>query len=166
MAKQRKVICQYCRQHFSREEELFEHTSKGYYHKTCYDTMQEERAKRAGITDLLEQLTPGKVNYPLVQKQIKEFTEKFNYTESGLLGTLYYLIDVKKKRLTPESGIALLPYFYNEARDYYKGLKHLEQVTKIEYKTKEVVVPPQKTKRLEKLIDLDSLLSEEENKNV
>lgn len=48
MAKQRKVICQYCRQHFSREEELFEHTSKGYYHKTCYDTNAGRKSQESG----------------------------------------------------------------------------------------------------------------------
>lgn len=154
----RKVICQYCRKTFSREEELFEKTSKGFYHKTCYDTMQAERAKRAGITELLEQLYPGKVNYPLVQKQIKEYTETYHYTESGLLGTLYYLIDVKRRKITPSSGIAIVPYFYNEAKEYYKGLDQLKNISKIEYSTNNVTIAPQKTKKLDKLIDLDSLI--------
>lgn len=162
MAGTRKVICQYCREKFSREEFAYEKDSKGYYHKTCYDNMQEERANRAGILEFLEELTPGQVNYPLVRKQIKEYTEKFPYTESGLLGTLHYMVEVKRRKVNPKTGIAFLPYLYNEARAYYESLAKMGDIEKIENEEKVVVVSQQESKRLSKLIDIEALLLEDD----
>ena len=160
MAK-RKVICQYCRNKFDRDEELYEHTSKGYYHKACYDEMIEEKSKRADILEVLDEVTGGKINYALVQKQIKSYLETGKYTESGLLGTLYFAINVRGIKFNPRSGIGILPYLYNDARKYYADQEALANVKKIDYKTVEVVVSPQKTNREKFLIDIESLLEDD-----
>lgn len=158
----RKVICQYCRNKFDRESELYEHTSKGYFHKTCYDTMLDERAKRADILDVLDDITGGKVNYALVQKQLKELIGTGKYTESGLLGTLYYAINIKHIKFNPKAGIGILPYLYQDARRYYeKQAVMKEGVHKVEYEEKVVVVKPQQSNREKHLIDIESLLEDD-----
>ncbi len=124
--------------------------------------MINEKAKRASLLEVLEQLTPNKVNYPLVQKQIKEYTENYRYTESGLLGTLYYAINVKHLRIDPRKGIAILPYLYNEARKYYDKLNEIENIKKVDVKEEIVYIDPPKTRRQENLIDIESLLEGEE----
>lgn len=159
----RKVICQYCRKQFSRQEELFEKVAKGYYHKVCYDKMLEERSLRTGIFDYLETLTPEKVNYPLVQKQIREYTEKYGYTESGLLGTLHYMVEVKRMKLSHKTGIAFLPYLYHEAREYYSRLSLLSDIEVVTHEERTVVVTPKESKRLSNLIDIESLLMEDDD---
>jgi len=162
----RKVICQYCRQQFDREVEPFEKKSNGYYHKACFDAMQEERSKRAGILDYLESLTPGQVNYALVQKQLRDFTANGKYSESGLYGTLIYMIEVKKLKMNPKTGLAFLPFIYNEAREHYDKQAYLaEQIKAVDYPEKEVVTKSQQVNKDKLLIDIESLLGKEGKDN-
>ena len=159
----RKVICQYCRKTFSRAEHEYEKTSKGFYHKSCLNTFNQEREKRTSITEFVQENTPGgQINYPLVAKQIKEFTEKYPYTESGILGTLHYMKNVKRMKLQPKTGIAIVPYLYNEARSYYEKLDAMGEVKKHEVEEVVVNTRQQKSKRLSQLIDIESLLEDDD----
>lgn len=152
----RLVICQGCREKFDRDTKPFTKISKGYYHEKCYNDMMLERGRRESILDYLGKLSK-RTNYPLVQKQIKEFTEKYGYTESGILGTLHFMIEVKKMALKPETGIAFVPYLYNDARKYYERLNKLSDIEVFDSKDIEVIVTEKKTNKNKKLIDIDKM---------
>lgn len=159
----RAVICQVCRKKFDRDKEPFEHTSKGYFHKDCYNLMLKEREKRQTILEYFEQVVPNKkaINYPFLQKQIKQFTDK-NMTESGILGTLHYLIEVKKIRLKAETGIAIVPYQYDNARKYYESIAKLDSnIEKVSNKEYIVTVTEQQTNKYKNLIDIEAMFEEE-----
>lgn len=161
LASERLVICQKCREKFSRSKHEYEKTSKGFFHKKCYLDQEKEKETRQSIVEYLEKLFPDKVNYPLVYKQIKEFTEKYPYTESGLLGTLHFVVEIKRIGLTPNGGIGLLPYYYNDAKEYYLKLSKMKNIDKVENKEKLVLVRPKKSRKLNSLIDIENLLGDD-----
>ena len=52
-----------------------------------------------------------------VAKQIKDYRELYNYTYSGMLGTLVYWYDVKQAPLDKANGgIGIVPYIYEQGR--------------------------------------------------
>lgn len=153
----RPVICQGCREKFIREEGNFVKASKGFYHKECYQEQQSEKEVRGQILAYLESLAPGKINYALVYKQLKTFTEDYGLQESGILGTLFFMHEVKHIRLMPEKGIAFVPYKYKEAKEYYEKVETMRDIEKKEITTQKVVISVPQTKRKKNLKDLSKI---------
>lgn len=156
----RPVICQGCREKFVRIEGNFIKASKGFYHKDCYAKIEGNQEVRKDIFRFLDTHWGEKnTNYALVNKQIKGFVENENYpfTESGIMGTLVYLVEVKNKKLSPKYGISLVGYLYNEAKNYYLKQAELEGIEKKEIGEKIVVVKQSYSKE-NKLTDLELLM--------
>ena len=110
MAQQKPVICQHCREKFVRVEGNFEKTSKGFYHIDCYKQIQKNKDDTEVLFDFLREIWGDNfINYPLIRKQIKDLTTRNNMTVQGITGTLVYLTNVKKMRLIPKMGIAIVP---------------------------------------------------------
>ena len=165
MISSRPVICQHCRERFVREEGNFEKGSKGYYHIECYRQINKNKSDSEALFEYLRELWgEAFINYPLLQKQIKEYTLRNNMTVQGILGTVIYITDVKKIRLNPQMGLGLIPYHYSNARIYFERQARIENSNTEKIENKEVVITinEHKTNRLERLIDIESLLSEEE----
>lgn len=149
-----------------RKEGNFEKASKGFYHIECYQQISKNKNDTEALFDYLREIWgEGFINYPLLQKQIKEFTLRNNMTVQGIMGTVIYITDVKKIRLNPQMGLGLVPYHYSKARSHFERQARIESSNKekIEYDEVSVVVNEQKTNRLKGLIDIESLLSEEEH---
>ena len=64
----------------------------------------------------------------LVSKQIKDFVEKNEYTYTGILFTLKYVFELREEKLEfrPEMGLAFVPYYYVEARNFHKQVYQLD----------------------------------------
>ena len=84
-----------------------------------------------------------------ITKQIKTFRENFDLTYSGILSTLKWWIEIKKEKMEDKNyGIAIVPYIYDQAKDYYYNMWKANQVNESldleNYKPKiEVVnIPP------------------------
>ena len=88
---------------------------------------------------------------PKVRKQINQYITEYNYTYSGMRKALVYFYEVKHNDpAKANGGIGIIPYCYNQARDYYYSLWLAQQqnVDKVidEYKPEVVEVriqPPQ-----------------------
>lgn len=159
----RPVICQYCREKFERVEGEFERDSKGFYHKTCYTTMIAERASRQDLLDYALEILGKDANIGLVIKQIKDFSEKKRMTESGIKGTLYFLHNVKKVRLDPKFGIALVSFHYQDARRYFEKLEDVNDIPKFqEIPLKEITITEPINRKRAKTVDLEALFKEGE----
>lgn len=170
MAKKGIVTCQYCKEKFDRTEVDFEHKGNKYYHKLCYDkkVLEKNNDPRKAMLDFIDMNAKSNhitVNFALIQKQINEYVDSGRYTISGLYGTLIYMVRIKKIQLDNKAGIALLPYLYNEAREFWAEQDSLSRAleNKKEVKVVEVVVAPQKTKKFDNLIDIESLLEDSNN---
>lgn len=161
----RPVICQHCREKFVRTEGNFIKDTKGYYHDTCHKTMLQERAGREDLLKYCYEILGKDMNPALIQKQLKQFVDKYHYTESGVKGTLYYLVEIKKMRLNPKMGIGIVPYYYTKARDYFTKLDDITDLPQFEtiVITKQIIVHEQiNKKRLNKTVDLEDLFKEGE----
>lgn len=74
---------------------------------------------REKILDYLDKKFPkGQINFPLVAKQIKNYTQN-GYKESGILLTLQYVYDIIGLPLDKNQGIGIVEYYYDEAKNEY-----------------------------------------------
>ena len=82
------VKCYYCGKTFDRDkEEFIKVNSRRYAHKDCSEQKEQVQTQEAKDKEALEQYIMKLFNTdfvdPLIQKQIKEFVEKYKYTYSG-----------------------------------------------------------------------------------
>lgn len=163
---QRKVKCPYCEKNFLRKadeegNQNFVVISKRYYHLECAQERDKGVLTRQRIYDLLEDKW-GKenVNYKLVARQIKDFEDQNNFTLSGILGTLDYLFNFQRKIKmdVPKYGIAMVGYKYQEASEYFKKKQEISQYEAKEINEIEITIEPPKSKRLERVLDIDGEL--------
>jgi hypothetical protein len=164
------VKCPFCGLQFDREKVPFKMVgARRYAHEECFNNAeknksQEEKDKEA----LFEYIkTIFKTNYvsPVVQKQIKQFINEYNYTYSGIHRSLIYLLDIKKNPVEKMNGrLTIVPYIYQEAYNYYYAIwaakeKNKEKVIKVD--TVEIrIKSPERKVRKRKLF---SFLDEVEN---
>ena len=60
---------------------------------------------------------------PRAKKQINEYIQEYNYTYSGMLKALVYFYEIRGGSVDEaHEGVGILPYIYNDARDYYYNL--------------------------------------------
>lgn len=55
---------------------------------------------------------------------------KKNFTYKGILASLRYYREIKKKRLTEEYGISVVNFIYSEAQKYYQNLQKMREKLK------------------------------------
>lgn len=73
--------------------------------------------------------------------------EDYNFTTSGIFGTLKYILEVKHINIKEYDSIGLVPYLYNEAKQYYYEIWKAQNQDNVEYKIEieEITIPiPQK----------------------
>lgn len=161
--KTRPVICQGCRDKFVRENGNFEKDSKGYWHKTCYQAKKQEQAEREDLLTLARTHIGETANPAFIQKQINKFTKEYGYTVSGIKGTIYYAVEVKRMKLRPEFGLAFVPYNYEKARAYFEKMDSMESIEPYkELEVRVIEIPVPEGKRYRRSIDLDTLFDEGE----
>lgn len=127
------VKCIYCNIQFDTDKEEFEKPSeRRYAHKHCYDKVQASKTQAEKDYEELEkyikQLFGITVLNATITKQIKTFKENFDLTYTGILKTLQWWTEIKKERFEDKNyGIAIVPYIYDQAEEYYRGMWEAEQ---------------------------------------
>lgn len=171
------VLCKICGKRFDRDViQAVRVGSRRYAHAECdpenkdFVPLDETKKKKKEEKSLEEEdLTKlksyinkkmGKMaNWVLITRQIKQYKKDYNYTYSGILKSLIYFIDVKKNGLEKSNGgIGIVPFTYNEARDYYYALWLAQQQNKdklIKDTVKEIIIKePRKSGVIKKFFDL------------
>jgi hypothetical protein len=166
------VKCYYCGKTFDRDKEEFVKVNeRRYAHKNCSEHSDEVRSQEDVDKEALEQYIMKLFNTnfvnPLIQKQIKQYREEYNYSYSGILKALVYFYEVKHGSLEKAGGrISIVPYVYQNAYRYYYALWEAQQrnlnkdISLYQPKVREIVisVPERKVKKR----NLFSFLDEEE----
>ena len=159
------VICIYCKQKFDRDKESFVQISdRRYAHKACAEKNQIQKSQAdkdyEELTNYIEKLFGIGYVSAKVAKQIKDFRETYAYTYSGMLGTLVYWYEIKKAQIDKaQGGIGIIPYIYEQAKEYYGKIKQANELNadiknyKIQFKeiTIEAPKPELRQPRLFKL---------------
>lgn len=158
--------CPGCSFYFKLDEEEYILVKNRHWHKQCYEEFliekQQSQTKEEQLTEYICQLFKTNAPGARINKQIKDMIEKYDYTHSGILGTLKYWFEIKGESLEKaKGGIGIVPFVYNDARKYYEGISKAHESNKIFNETtldmNEVVItikPPQ-VKKKSFYIDLD-----------
>lgn len=166
-AKKPQVKCPGCGLRFYREDEPHVHIKNRYWHTECFNQEKKEMSQsEQSIKDLenyiCELFNTDHVS-PRIRKQIATMISQYNFTHSGILGSLKYWFEVKDGSIEKSNGgIGIVPYIYEDASKYYVSIFLAHQANKgvKSIDTEEIVVripsPKRNVKRL-KLIDLDYL---------
>lgn len=167
MAKRYRVKCPLCNEFFYREDEPFVEYKNRYYHKECFEkgfdqkAVKEEQDKKA-LEEFIKKLFNIEKITPLIRTQIKNYHDKedYKFTYSGMQGALEYFFIVCKGDVTKSHGIGIIPYIYEEAKNYYYGLQAIEEKNKDIHITNEVqdiiiATPKRVPLRKVKTIELD-----------
>lgn len=143
-------------------EEKYTHASKTYCQK-CYEKIKRESTEYKQLIEFICD------NYELdkptgyILKQIKEFKTEYEYSYAAMTYTLWYCKEVLNKSFVKKYGVALIRYYYDEAKNYYSQQEKLkEQINKLsDVKVKTKIVKKtsmNSNKKSTSLIDLDDLL--------
>lgn len=128
------VTCKYCGQKFDiNEVDYIKPTSNRYAHTTCHSLFLQNQSKeekeKEELFAYIKELFNGDYNYILVDKTIKKLVEENKYTYSGIMGTLHYFYVVKKNPIDKANkNIGIVPYVYEEAKNYYAAIYKANEV--------------------------------------
>ena len=154
-----KVKCLYCGEIFDRDKEPFKiaptHKNR-YVHLKCYNIMIEQEKRNKEEKIILESYICNLFNLERItasiEKQIKGYLSKNDYSYKGIYQSLVYFYEIKNGDLEKAHGrIGIVPYIYAEAQDYYSNIKIAKEknkvATSIEVSTPEDIVyisPPER----------------------
>lgn len=133
MAAARLVKCKYCGIQFNRNAEPFvEVGGRRYAHKACAEEYQanltQEQKDEISFYEYTKALFKDSYNYMMTKKLAEQYINNYQYTYSGMQKALYWFYELKKNPTDKSNGsIGIIPYIYNEAREYYYRL-YLAQI--------------------------------------
>lgn len=149
---QRKYKCVSCEDFFLKDETIVK-SSKRYCNK-CLEIKEEESAKYKNDWDLLFEYICKLYNIDkptgMMFQQMKNFRTEYNYTNIGMYYTLLYYYDVLENEVLDDTGLGIIPYFYDKAKKHYNKIFNLEDMVE-DFKNEEKIINI-KTKVMEKII--------------
>lgn len=131
-----KVTCLYCGQIFDRDKvSCVLASARRYAHTECAEKHEAQKSKEEKDKENLEKYILKLFNIksipPKVNKQIKEYLTKYDYTYTGILKSLIYFFEVKNNDIEKANGgIGIVPYVYNDAKNYYYTIWLAEEKNK------------------------------------
>ncbi|HJR48209.1 MAG TPA: hypothetical protein VJ799_08665 [Nitrososphaeraceae archaeon] len=153
----RMVKCPYCEDKLDKDES-HEH-KKRYYHPKCYETWQREGQDYNDLLSYISELYRVDAPSIMIRKQIKDLKDE-GYKYKGMELALKYFFETLDNRVQENSGIGIIPYVYEEAKNnFLKQRKIAESLQNLENNEKEIVVHinPEKSKRKSKKIDISAI---------
>lgn len=154
--------CKWCNEWVDKSLNDHTKTNVGYYHNPCYQQFELNKQHLKELHDYISKVYNVEFPTGWMLKQIKEYKTKRNYTYKGMELTLRFIYEVENKYLreASDSGLGLIPYFYEKAKQYYINLYSVTQsATNIEIdNTSEIIyLKPPTNKKKNKLINIDEL---------
>lgn len=166
------VKCAVCGKQFDRDLiQAVKYSARRYAHQECYPEGElvplppkkpksEDEVEMTLLKDTIKEIFGDKANWATCQKQIKNFrAEPYCFTLSGIRKSLVYFYQIEKNSIEKSNGnIAIVPYVYKDAYNYFYELFLLEQnAQQLEVKEeveKEIIISPPKPKKRLKLFKL------------
>lgn len=162
MAK-RLVKCLYCGQTFDAEDKSIEWVkprSNRYAHKECHEHperfMSKDELDQANFYNYCKKVFGDKFDFVKTKRLAESYIKKYDYSWSGMTKALVYFYEVKKNKLADDASVAIIPYIYNDAYNYYYDIWQTQQLNidkKIEDYVPEdmvITIPPPRAKRRKK----------------
>lgn len=128
--KQKKLKCVMCEELFPKEETIVK-SNKRYCEK-CLQTKEEESLKYKTDWDLLFEYICKIYNIDkptgMMFQQMKNYRTEYNYTNIGMYYTLKFYYDVLENNLLDDTGLGIIPYYYDKAKNHYNKAYNLEDI--------------------------------------
>ena len=124
MSKDRKVICNKCKEKFYKDELIQINKSKRFCSK-CNEAAQKDINDYKSLIDYI--CTGFNIKAPTGQqlKSIKQFKE-LGYSYWEIQYTLYYIYCILKKK--PDgTSIGLVPFYYEKAKEHYNLVQNAKR---------------------------------------
>ena len=135
------VTCAYCgcKTVDKLSQDYIQYKGKNF-HRECGEKQKEKDNFYSYVCEVFKLKTPG----PRIYNQGNSFVEKYGYTYLGMQKTLYFIYAVKKHandRPIESKSIGLIPYYYDEAQEYFKRIdKKKEMIRKEIMSTTEEII--------------------------
>ena len=101
------------------------------FHRECGEKQKEKDNFYSYVCEVFKLKAPG----PRIYNQGNSFVEKYGYTYLGMQKTLYFIYTVKKHandRPIESKSIGLIPYYYDEAQEYFKKIEKKKEIIRKE----------------------------------
>lgn len=150
--------CPECTKEVVKEETSTVKHSNKYYHGHCFKTLEQRKKDRLALFEYICELFRVPKPNGFMLKQIKEFTEEYNYTLKGIELALRYFHDIKGNPVDSK-GIGIIPYIYDESKKYYINLSAIKESANIDFSNEaEIVHIANRPKRKRKnYIDIEGI---------
>ena len=135
------VTCAYCgcKTVDKLSQDYIQYKGKNF-HRECGEKQKEKDNFYSYVCEVFKLKAPG----PRIYNQGNSFIEKYGYTYLGMQKTLYFIYAVKKHandRPIESKSIGLIPYYYDEAQEYFKRIdKKKETIRKEIMSTTEEII--------------------------
>lgn len=134
------VICPFCKKQFDAQPKdqgtiWIKVSARRYAHLECYQEHQANLTQEQKDHQLLykycKQLFGDEYNYILTEKLINKYIKENKYTYSGIYKTLKWWYQIEGNSTEKAGGtIGIVPYAFNQARQYYYKLYLAQQQNK------------------------------------
>lgn len=136
------MLCSFCHKEISDTNYIKQ--GKKRYHKQCFDELQNEAEtkdkQKAGELKsdekrLLDQYIMqlyhiDKIPF-MIERQIEEYVEKYNFSYSGIQKSLYYFYEIQKHNFDiTKKTIGIVPYIYDETKQYFLDIYQANELNK------------------------------------
>ncbi|MGU8678977.1 hypothetical protein ACV3Q3_12535 [Clostridium perfringens] len=96
---------------------------KSYYCLKCFEDLEEYKDLISTICEIYRIKSPTSQ----MVSQIKDYKDKYNFTNSGIKYTLKFYYEILENSVMNNVGLGIVPYFYDKAKYYYKNRFDLEE---------------------------------------
>lgn len=160
-------VCPICEQKIELNQTSIKKKNRNY-HTQCLEvyenqSKQEARDKEELYKYVCALFDISAVNGLMIQ-QIKNFHEHYNYKYKGMQLTLEYFYDTLDNSVDNINGLGIIPYCYEDAKEYYaQGIElqeYLEGINKEDFvitKTVHIKSPSIEDNNKRFLIDIESI---------
>lgn len=128
-----KVKCPYCGKSFNRNNTDFVMVGNRYAHRDCAAAAKAAKTQEEkDLEDLYyycKDLFGKNLDFMGCKRMVHKWHKDEGMTYSGMKKTLQYCYEIKKMSLDRAEGrIGIVPYMYNEAKEYWRKVDRAQKV--------------------------------------
>lgn len=124
------VKCPYCGEQFDRNSVPNIKVGRRYAHVACKEehdqNLTQEDKDEIALYEYIKILYGKDYNYILIKKQIETFYKQ-GYSYNGMKLSLKWFYEVQRHSVKESNGIGIIPYIFNDAKEYYYNLYLAQQ---------------------------------------
>jgi len=160
--------CPECQLQVDKENQEWVKHSSSTYHIKCHQQFEIRKQHRSELLEYICDLYKVPMANGFITKQIKEYETQYGYTLKGIQMSLYYFHSIQGNPTQSDEmnqkyktrGIGIVPYIYDEARDYFIKMQQIQDSAEnvnIVTEAEIVYMKPTKKKRAN-FIDIEGII--------